>query len=96
MQKIVKTSWKELFDFLEEKVNFHYKKEQSKTPENISWICFGDLRFVEAFCKTRNLDTSAVIKRLNETGGYCDCEVLFNSVANIDSNEIMPVKPIKK
>jgi len=44
------------------------------------WDCKGDLAFTRGFCNTYGFDFDAVKARLNVTGGYCDCEVLLNSM----------------
>jgi len=83
----MKMKWKDLFDYVSKKVNFRYKEGKPKTTENVIWACYGDLGFVRKFCKKHGIPISSVISRLNETGGYCDCEVLFNSIEHIDENE---------
>lgn len=45
--------------------------------ENVP-ACDHTLRESIEFLNSRNLDTEKVIPWLNEHGGYCDCEVIFN------------------
>ena len=73
--------YKELFDYLSKKCNF--RKVKGKT----IWVCDNKLTFTEEFCKKHLLDFKEIKKRLNDASGYCDCEVLFNSVWKIDSQE---------
>ena len=37
-----------------------------------------------------NLDYEQVEKAVHDIGGYCDCEVLMNSMSKISDNELMP------
>ena len=71
-------TFEELFKYLQTKCNFHGEK-----PEDITWTCFGDLRFTRTFCEANVLEFESVKERLNGTGGYCDCEVLFNSTVHL-------------
>lgn len=73
----------QLFKYLKEKVNFRKQKE------TVHWNCDGHLTFTEQFCKENNLPKDRVIARCEKTGGFCDCEVLFNSTDNIDEEEEM-------
>jgi hypothetical protein len=40
--------------------------------------CDHTLRETTEFLKGRNLDPARIIPWLNEYGGYCDCEVIYN------------------
>ena len=77
--------WKDLFDFVEEKCNFHEKEEGNN--DSLTWTCYRDLRFVKEFCKKHKLNFKKIKKKLDKTGGFCDCEVLFNSVGRINGEE---------
>ena len=83
--------WKDLFDFMEEKVDFRHKDGLPYDPEttdanDITWTCNHDHTFVKEFCEQHNLNYEAVGERLRNTGGHCDCEVLLNSVEAIDED----------
>jgi hypothetical protein len=54
------------------------------------WDCKGDLGFTRGFCDTYGFDFDAVKARLNVTGGYCDCEVLLNSMDTIPLFDKLP------
>lgn len=76
--------YKEIFDKLEDKVNF--KKNHDG---EVHWTCFHDLRFTKEICKELKVSFVKVKKRFVETGGFCDCEVLFNSVDRINEQEVV-------
>lgn len=82
--------WGDLFDYVSEKVNFRQKNglpyDDATDPNDITWTCNHDHTFVKEFCSQHNLDYEVVGDRLRNTGGYCDCEVLWNSVEAIDEN----------
>lgn len=78
-----KMKYEKLYDYLRKKCNF--RKEKGKD----TWTCFGDLRFVKEFCKKHNLNFKKIKERVEGTGGYCDCEVLFNSTEKINDNEVL-------
>ena len=40
--------------------------------------CDHTLRETIAFLNERNLDVEKIVRWLNDHGGYCDCEVIFN------------------
>jgi hypothetical protein len=58
------------------------------------WDCKGNLAFTRGFCNTYGFDFDAVKARLNVTGGYCDCEVLLNSMDTIPLFDKLP--PIRE
>lgn len=68
---------------------FRYLVELCDFKENGSWTCFGDLTFTAEFCIMHDLDFADAKKKLNKTGGYCDCEVLWNSKDRISPDEVM-------
>ena len=72
-----------LFCYLEKECNF--RKEDGKE----TWTCDGTLKSTKKFCERNSLDFEKVKERLGETGGYCDCEVLFNSINRIKCAERM-------
>ena len=77
--------WKALFDYLEEKVNFRYVGK--KSVENITWDCDHKLTHTKQFCKDNNIDFRKVEALCCATGGYCDCEVLFNTTERISDDD---------
>ena len=60
---ISKEDLKELFDFL----------DRPNPPE-----CDHTLKETIEFLDKKGLDKDAIIPWLNEYGGYCDCEVIYN------------------
>lgn len=40
--------------------------------------CENDFRLTKAFLKDKNVDIEKVIQFLEDNGGFCDCEVLYN------------------
>ncbi len=79
--------YQKLFDYLEGKCNFKEIKTKSKTKKDYTWKCDRKLSFTNQFCKKNKLDFEKVKKRLEDTGGYCDCEVLLNSAERIKGSE---------
>ena len=73
--------YKKLFDYLEKKSNFRKVKTED------TWTCYNDLRFTKQFCKENKLNFEELKKKLEDTGGFCDCEVLFNSAEKIKEDE---------
>ena len=80
--------FKDLVKFLDEKTNFRREGKKGK----LVWRCDCQLTFTKEFCKINNLWYQYVKDLLYATGGYCDCEVLFNSIDKIKSNTILPSK----
>jgi hypothetical protein len=77
--------YRELFNHIKEMCNFHEGPDGK-----INWTCDCELHFAETFCSKHNLDFGIIEARLNDTGGFCDCEVLFNSIDSIDPDEELP------
>ena len=46
--------------------------------ESITWTCDGTLKLTRHWMRAHGIDEAANIPELEERGGYCDCEVLFN------------------
>jgi Protein of unknown function (DUF2695) len=46
--------------------------------ESITWTCDGTLKLTRQWMRAHGIDESANIPELEECGGFCDCEVLFN------------------
>jgi len=46
--------------------------------ESITWTCDGTLKLTQQWMRTHGVDEATNIPELEERGGYCDCEVLFN------------------
>ena len=79
-----------LFDYVEEKCNFH---EEGKGMEKKAvWTCFHDLRFVKEYCVLVDVSFPAVQAVLGRAGGYCDCEVIFNSTEKIARDIPLPTR----
>ena len=76
--------WKELFDFLEEKVNFRKDPSDGET----TWTCEHELDFTKEWCEQNKIPFEVVEPVLMNLGGHCDCEVLFNSVNSLESRPI--------
>jgi hypothetical protein len=54
---------------------------QSQIPGDIgsiTWTCDGTLKLTRHWMRAHEIDEAANIPELEERGGYCDCEVLFN------------------
>lgn len=53
-----------LFDYLDERLEIRK--------------CNHDFSLTEEFFKDKDIDITKVLEFLEENGGYCDCEVIFN------------------
>ena len=49
--------------------------------------CNCTLENTKSFCELHKLDFEYIEERLNDTGGFCDCEVLMNSMEHLDETE---------
>jgi hypothetical protein len=76
----------DLFDYLEKYCNFH----ERDTDGEITWTCDCTLKATKKFCKDHSLFFPSVKKELENKGGYCDCEVLFNVINRFDEKKTMP------
>lgn len=76
--------WIELFDYLANTLYGGIKDIQ------MSGYCCDDLRYTEGFCEKHNLDFLKIKEILEETGGFCDCEVLLNSAFGINEEDKIP------
>ena len=79
------TTWKELFDYLEGKLEFG-----DGVTTALSASCKHDHADVLKFSKHHKLNNDYMIRLVRSYGGYCDCEVLFNMVDRIDEELEIP------
>jgi len=70
-----KELFQQLFDFLDEKL-------ASDNP------CSHNLSLTTGFLSNNNIPIESVISFLEEHGGYCDCEVLYNVEENFRDDAI--------
>lgn len=75
----------DLFTYLDNIIKFSKMRVEN---------CSCKLLETEKFCKEKNLDYIKIKKKLESTGGHCDCEVLLNSTEMINPNELMPIKKL--
>jgi hypothetical protein len=78
-------TWGGLFAHVDKQCNFHYEGE--KNADNFRWTCHHDLRFAKTFCEEKGVAWTQVKTRLHDTGGFCDCEILFNTVEHFSEAE---------
>lgn len=83
-------TWGQYYDYLYEKLDF---KEDANG--KVTWVCNGDLQFSEQFCKENKVNWGMVKQILENHGGYCDCEVLFNVEEFIGREMCMPQFDLK-
>jgi tetratricopeptide (TPR) repeat protein len=76
----------DLFAYLEKRCNLREENGRSV------WDCKNDLSFTKELCDKYGLDFNVVKKRLEDTGGYCDCEVLMNSTESIPDDEVIELR----
>jgi len=72
----------DLFDFILEKCDFQGEGE------DITWKCSGgnNRPFLKEFFDKHNVDKETRLKvelELYDTGGHCDCEIIWNSERQI-------------
>ncbi len=67
-----------LCDWLGGPEGCNFQQEIHGDPESITWTCDGTLKLTRHWMRVHGVDTAANIPELEERGGYCDCEVLFN------------------
>jgi len=76
----------DLFKYLEKYCNFHKRDSDGET----TWTCDGTLKATKQLCDDHFLFFPSVEQDLQDRGGYCDCEVLFNVVGHIDKKRTVP------
>lgn len=80
-------TWRDLFDFVLAKCNPHYAGKRQQ-PERFRWTCHHNLGFTQEFlAKHPEVAWATVFNVLYETGGFCDCEIHWNSVRHFQKYE---------
>lgn len=51
---------------------------RGEDPMDISWNCDNQLTLTRKWLKSQHLAVDTNVTALQELGGFCDCEVLFN------------------
>ena len=88
----LKMKWKDLFKFLKGEEACNFRKVKGET----TWSCDSKtLTFTQNFCEEHGIDFEKVKQICNDTGGYCDCEVLFNTVSCVNGEEELPERVMK-
>jgi len=72
--------WADLFNYVSHKVFPPHLKHGN-------FICYHNHKFTEIFCDMHGLNFETIKQRLEDTGGFCDCEVIFNSSYHIPHDE---------
>ena len=86
VMSLLPKTYNDLFEYVA--IRCDLREENGKTV----WECGNDLTFTKEFCEENGLAFEKIKERLNDTGGYCDCEVLLNSMDEIPRIDILPVK----
>lgn len=76
--------WGRLFEYLDD---FFYEKDVVN--------CYHDYSFIRTFCKKNEINFDEFQPILEVTGGYCDCEVYFNTNRIVDHNSEIPLLKYK-
>ncbi len=67
-----------LCKWLESPKGCTFQQEIPGDSESITWTCDGTLKLTRQWMRAHGINEAATIPELEERGGYCDCEVLFN------------------
>lgn len=94
-------TWRDLFLYVLIRTNPRYEipegDDAPPTACDFRWTCDNNLTFVEEFISRvgENLDREAILKRLHDTGGHCDCEINWNSILHWSEEDLMEGLPVK-
>jgi len=84
VMSLLPKTYDDLFEYVS--VRCDLREENGRTV----WECSNDLAFTKEFCEENGLDFKKIKERLNDTGGYCDCKVLLNSMDVISRFDRLP------
>jgi len=84
VMSLLPKTYDDLFEYVATRCDL--REENGKTV----WECGNDLTFTKEFCEENGLAFEKIKERLNDTGGYCDCEVLLNSMDTIPRLDKLP------
>ncbi len=54
--------------------------QEDEATGEVMWDCDHSLRLTRRWLQQAGLDMEANVRRLNDNGSYCDCEVVFNAL----------------
>ena len=66
-----------LCEWLEGPEACHFRPHP-KDSDDITWHCDHSLKLTKKWLQDHNLDIEVNVEALQDCGGYCDCEVVFN------------------
>ena len=78
---------KDLFAFLEGPEGCDFKEDIPGDTSSVTWKCNGTLKMTRAWLYQHGLPVERVLTWLEQGGGYCDCEVLFNVASSMQEGE---------
>ena len=76
-----------LFAFLEGPEGCDFQMSNPHNPSTTTWKCNGTLKMTGAWLSRHGLPVERVLTWLEQGGGYCDCEVLFNVAIHFEEGE---------
>ena len=86
-------TWGDFFSRVEELCEF---KDDTDKDKGLTWMCDHDHRRCVQACGELGGDWDIIGTMLMQSGGYCDCEVIFNSTEYIDEDELLPLGEIRE
>ena len=77
-QTMTEAEFEALCVWLESPEGCNFRQEIPGDSESITWTCDGTLKLTRRWMRVHGINEATTIPELEERGGYCDCEVLFN------------------
>jgi len=77
-QTMTEAEFEALCAWLESPEGCNFQQETPGDIASMTWTCDGTLKLTRQWMRAHGVDEAINISELEERGGYCDCEVLFN------------------
>jgi len=77
-QTMTEAEFEALCVWLESPAGCNFRQEIPGESGSFTWTCDGTLKLTRHWLGVHGINEAAIIPELEERGGYCDCEVLFN------------------
>ena len=77
-QTMTEAACEALWVWLESPAGCTFQQTIPEDIESLSWTCDGTLKLTHHWMRAHGINDAVTLPELEERGGYCDCEVLFN------------------
>ena len=84
--RMTRSRWAEFFTKLQGSEGCNFRFRNKKDPDSVVWKCFGNHSIARRILQRMGFGArsiAGILKHCEHLGGYCDCEIIFNTTEKI-------------